>query len=155
MERFATQPIFIMSRHMPNHASDAGALPIIIVENDADLCVLLRYVVAQTYPYASIELASTGQAALQFYTHRDAQLAIIDHQLPPLDGLALAHQLCTRQAHLPIVLLASDDTVKQSALAYGVTEFVAKPFTIDQLVHSLVSALPHVRAWPDASVWPR
>ena len=137
---------------MLNRANWADTFLIIIVENDADLCVLLRYVVAQTYPQASIVLASTGQAALQIHTQRGADLMIIDHQLPALDGLALVERLRTRLAHLPIVLLASDDTVQQNALACGVTAFVAKPFAIEQLVDSLVSALPYARAWPDDSV---
>jgi CheY-like chemotaxis protein len=124
---------------MLNRAIWADTFPILIVENDADLCILLRYLVAQTYPQASIVLASTGQAALQILTQHGAGLVVIDHQLP---------------AHLPIVLLASDNTVQQTALACGVTEFVAKPFAIEQLVQSLVSALPHARAWPDGLVWP-
>ena len=137
---------------MLNRAIWADTFPILIVENDADLCILLRYVVAQTYPQASIVLASTGQAASQILTQHGAGLVVIDHQLPELDGLALVEQLRTWLAHLPIVLLASDDTVQQTALACGVTEFVAKPFAIEQLVQSLVSALPHARAWPDGSV---
>ena len=140
---------------MPNYDIGADVCPIIIVENDADLCVLLRYVVAQTYPQASIALASTSQAALQIYAHHGAQLVTIDHLLPVLDGITLAQQLRARQAQLPIVLLASDDTVEQTALACGVTQFVAKPFAIEQLVHSLVGGLPHARMWSHESVRPR
>jgi response regulator of citrate/malate metabolism len=139
---------------MPNYDVGTDACPIIIVENDADLCVLLRYVVEQTYPQEAIALASTSDAALQIYTHHGAQLVIIDHLLPALDGINLVHQLSANQAHLPIVLLASDETVEQTALACGVSEFVAKPFAIEQLVHSLVSVLPHARVWPDESVPP-
>ena len=139
---------------MLNYIIRADTKPIIIVENDTDLSVLLRYVVGQTYPRLPIALVSTQDAALEIYRQHGADLAIIDHQLPALDGLALAHDLRIRQAHLPIVLLASDDTVKQAALACGITEFVAKPFAIDQFVQSLVGALPHARAWPDQQVWP-
>jgi DNA-binding NtrC family response regulator len=137
---------------MLNYTIRADTKPIIVVENDTDLCVLLRYVVAQSYPQLSIVLASIDDDALRIYSHHGAELVIIDHQLPALDGLALAHELRTRQAHLPIVLLASDDSVKQVALARGVTEFVAKPFAIEQLVDSLASSLPYARAWPDERV---
>ena len=133
---------------MLNRAILVSTKPIIVVENDADLSILLRHIIEQTYPSMSIVLASMADAAVQIYTQRGAELAVIDHQFPTLDGLALARQLRSWQARLPIVLLASDDTVKQAALAYGVTEFVAKPFGIDELVHSLVSALPYARMWP-------
>src|SRR5205814_695000 len=89
-----------MSRRMPNYDIGVNAYPIIIVENDADLCILLRYVVAQTYPEASIALASTSHAALQSYASHGAQLVIIDHLLPWVDGIILAHHLRARQADL-------------------------------------------------------
>jgi len=133
---------------MFNRAIRTSTKPIIVVENDADLCILLRYIVEQTYPGMSIVLASMVDAAVEIYSQRGAELVLIDHQLPALDGLALAHQLRKRQARLPIVLLASDDTVKPAALAYGVTEFVPKPFGVDELVQSLVSAFPYARVWP-------
>jgi CheY-like chemotaxis protein len=63
--------------------------------------------------------------------------------MPGMGGLSLVETLrAIRQAALPIVMVSADLTIEPRALALGVTQFVAKPFTLGQLAQVLTRLLP-------------
>lgn len=66
-------------------------------------------------------------------------LLILDYWLP--DGKSTEMIPILRQSadisKVPIVMISAKDTVREEALKNGVTSFLAKPFSIDQLLQTI------------------
>jgi CheY-like chemotaxis protein len=114
---------------------------IIIAEDQADVRALLVRVVARTYPSARISAVADGMKALLVYDQEGADLLITDHDMPRLPGLDLVTLIRSRHATIPIVMISAATTAAP-AYAAGVTAFLAKPFSITQLMQVLTSLLP-------------
>jgi CheY-like chemotaxis protein len=115
----------------------------IIIADDSDTVRgLVARVVAHTYPAVRISAVADGQAALDIFQQEGADLLITNNDMPRLGGIALAQQVRASGATLPIVMLSGNAAVAPAAQAAGVTSFVSKPFTIEQLTHVLTQLLP-------------
>jgi two-component system chemotaxis response regulator CheY len=90
----------------------------------------------------SVEEAANGEEALACLRERaHASLAILDWNMPVLDGLETARALRSdeRFANLPILMMTTErlkDRV-EAALAAGVDECLMKPFTRKMVVEKL------------------
>ncbi|MBC8075610.1 MAG: response regulator [Chloroflexales bacterium] len=99
-------------------------------------------IVVRIYAAVDVSAVSTGTYALAVYTQRGADLLITDNRMPGLNGLDLIRVLRGQQATLPIIMVAGNGTTEPLAYAAGATAFVAKPFTVQQLVQLLTQVLP-------------
>ena len=94
-------------------------------------------------------LASHGQAAVELTRERDVDLVLMDCLMPVMDGYdataAIRRLAGGRGAQLPIIALTAnamqDD--RQRCLDAGMDDFLAKPFTLQQLQAQLARWLPH------------
>jgi len=66
---------------------------------------------------------------------------LTNNLMPGITGLELIRILRARQATLPI-LMVSASAFEQQALAAGATRFLAKPFSVPNLLLALTSLLP-------------
>jgi PAS domain S-box-containing protein len=73
---------------------------------------------------------------------------ITDVAMPGKTGVDLAHDVLAARPDLPIVLCTgySERETSEKAAAIGLTEFVAKPYTIEALAAALRRAIDHARA---------
>ena len=91
----------------------------------------------------SVEEAANGAEALACLRALDhPSLAILDWNMPVLDGLETARALRRdeRYADLPILMMTAErpkDRI-EFALAAGVDEYLTKPFTREMVVEKLV-----------------
>ncbi|WAR47038.1 PAS domain S-box protein [Methylomonas rapida] len=92
---------------------------------------------------ALVNLANDGQAALDWLAqHADTvDVILMDVQMPRMDGYeATRHiRLNPEWQHLPIIALTAGafKTLKDSALAAGMNDFIAKPFNVEQMMTML------------------
>ncbi len=90
----------------------------------------------------SVEEAANGQEALARLSELGRpSLAILDWNMPVLDGIATARALRSdqRYADLPILMMTTErlkDRI-EAALAAGVDEYLMKPFTREMVVEKL------------------
>jgi CheY-like chemotaxis protein len=68
----------------------------IIVDDDRDVRYFIRRVILRQFPGAGISEAGDGQQALRLYEKLGADLMVIDHDLPLLNGADLVRELRTR-----------------------------------------------------------
>ncbi|MCJ7526170.1 MAG: response regulator [Candidatus Aminicenantes bacterium] len=113
-----------------------GSETILLVEDEEDLCELLAAVLHdQGY---GILVAHDGLEALERYRrHRgDIQLVITDMDLPKINGAAVCQAILSSDPKTKIILISGflETALKNSILASGVREFLAKPYTMPQML---------------------
>lgn len=84
-----------------------------------------------------VDVAADGLEGLACVRRRRPDLAILDLEMPRMNGIELARALRAdaRTADMPIIMITSrySDRHKRVALAAGVDVFVTKPYTEDEL----------------------
>ena len=89
-----------------------------------------------------VESASSGRDALESVTRHRPDLVILDLGLPDQDGGAVCERI-RQTSDVPIIVLSarSGDQDKVSALERGADDYVAKPFSSDELLARIRVAL--------------
>ena len=95
----------------------------------------------------SVETATDGFAALRRARAGDIDLILLDLGLPDIDGQDLLEQL-RQVAGVPVIVLSARDRVDQKVMALdaGASDYVEKPFDIDELMARMRAALRQERA---------
>jgi two-component system alkaline phosphatase synthesis response regulator PhoP len=93
----------------------------------------------------AFETASHGLEALEKVKQFQPHLIILDVMLPNLDGLKVAGILHKdrRFKDIPIIILTSraTDSVKETALRFGVNDCIFKPIRMEEMIVRVKKAL--------------
>jgi two-component system, OmpR family, KDP operon response regulator KdpE len=89
-----------------------------------------------------VDLAPTGEAALELAASKHPDLVILDLGLPGIDGVEVIRGL-RGWTRVPVIVLSVRETerAKVEALDAGADDFVTKPFGMDELLARLRAAL--------------
>jgi DNA-binding response OmpR family regulator len=81
-------------------------------------------------------IAPDGLSGLQQWKHHRPHLIVLDIMLPGIDGLSLLRNIRLEDERLPILILSakSDIDDKIEGLAYGVDDYLTKPFHLDEFL---------------------
>lgn len=84
--------------------------------------------------------ADNGEDALMMLEHIPARLAIVDINMPIVDGLAFAQAAQTSHPELKIVILTGYSSFEyaRTAIQAGVSDYLLKPINMEELVRVLV-----------------
>ena len=118
-------------------------LRILIVDDEPPIRRFLRTALAaQDY---RVEEAADGEAALDFLARNPVDLVILDLGLPGMDGMAVIARLRGQGSAMPIIVLSSrdDEAGKVAALDLGADDYVAKPFSVEEMSARIRAALRH------------
>jgi len=135
----------------PTAANCEAPLTVLVVD-DLPQNVRLLGAVLTPRGYHVIE-AKSGEEAIAMLTTHDAtvDLLLLDVQMPGIDGYEVCRRLRAdpRTAYLPIVMItASGDQQRISALEAGADDFVAKPFDTAELL-ARVRSLVRIKRFHD------
>jgi len=89
-----------------------------------------------------VDLAATGESALELVARHHPDAVILDLGLPDIDGILVAQAL-RGWTEVPIIVLSArgTETIKVAALDAGADDYVTKPFGMDELLARLRAAL--------------
>ncbi len=89
-----------------------------------------------------VDLATTGEAALELASRQPPDVVILDLGLPGISGLDVIHGL-RGWSSVPILILSAREAQadKVAALDAGADDYVTKPFGMDELLARLRAAL--------------
>ena len=109
---------------------------ILIVEDEADLAVLLRYnLEAEGFRVAT---AASGDEAVERIRDGVPDLILLDWMLPGLSGIELCRRWRAREetARTPIIMITArgEEEERVRGLATGADDYVVKPFSIPELL---------------------
>ena len=95
----------------------------------------------------SVEQADSGEAALARLAEFAFDIIVTDLRLPGIDGSAVVEAAVGRYPDIIAIVVTGYGTVKDAveAIKRGASDFVNKPFQIDELLHALESALEQRR----------
>ena len=124
---------------------------ILVVEDDRDIAELVeRYLQKAGF---SIELLSSGRDALKAIADRTPDLLILDLMLPHVDGLEICRSVRSdpQTAAIPIIMLTAraEESERIVGLEIGADDYVAKPFSPNELVARVRALLRRTQRQPE------
>ena len=129
-------------------AVELPAVPrVLIAEADPWSRDLLKQVLLNVRCDARLDLCSDGQHALSLLSEVPYDLAIVDWELPGVDGLNVLRSVRQRKRNppLPFILMSSrnDSASVREALPLAPTAYLAKPLNMESLTQRLQDLLLH------------
>jgi two-component system response regulator MprA len=113
---------------------------VLLAEDDAGLGAL--YLTWLTADGCRVEFAQDGAAALELVGAAGLpDAAILDVNMPRVDGLAVCRRLRALSGDLPIVIVSGSDDAEALGLSAGANTVLAKPAEQGQLCTTLRSLL--------------
>ncbi|MEN9935842.1 MAG: hypothetical protein RLZZ387_2421 [Chloroflexota bacterium] len=109
---------------------------ILLVEDDSAIANVIAIAMQNLgLPYR-LDQALSAEEGLELWAEQPYDLLLTDYNLRGINGLSLITSVKQRNAELPTVLFTAYDTpqLRREARSAQVTEFVAKPFLIDDFV---------------------
>jgi eukaryotic-like serine/threonine-protein kinase len=136
-------------------ASNNTALRILVADDDADFLALASEALQYGFPGAQIELVADGEAALAACDREPASLAVIDLDMPGLNGVELTAAL-RASSDMPIVVVTASGGATDWRLlsSLGADGFLVKPIDPFALVALARKALGAKEREPSRPVRP-
>jgi len=106
---------------------------ILLVEDATDLAqIIIRELETAGY---QVSLAGDGISALAAFAQQQPDMVILDWMLPKMDGLEVLRRLRETSA-IPVLMLTArgDETDRVIGLEVGADDYLAKPFSLRELV---------------------
>jgi two-component system copper resistance phosphate regulon response regulator CusR len=84
----------------------------------------------------SVDVASLGEEGLRKAVSQPYDLVILDLVMPGLDGAGILRKLLARKPSQAVLILSalSDTTTKVTLLELGAEDYLAKPFSLEELL---------------------
>ncbi|MCU1772045.1 response regulator [Pseudomonas sp. 13B_3.2_Bac1] len=127
-------------------AVDLPAVPrVLIAEADPWSRDLLKQVLLNVRCDARLDLCADGQQALSLLSEVPYDLAIVDWELPGIDGLSVLRSVRQRKRNppLPFILMSSrnDSASVREAIPLAPTAYLTKPLNMESLTERLQGLL--------------
>ncbi|OQY48513.1 MAG: hypothetical protein B6240_04640 [Desulfobacteraceae bacterium 4572_87] len=121
---------------------------ILVMEDDVAISAALDMILTEAG--YNIDLAETGEAALELFEKKDFDLIIADLKLPGINGMEVIKQIKEKKPEMQVVVITGVGTqpIASEALELGAHDFLPKPFTDDQIMTAIDEALQHHEAGP-------
>src|SRR5687768_15059917 len=107
---------------------------ILVVDDDQKILAMMRR--GLIFAGYEVELAESGEQALDKSLDAVPDLVVLDVMLPGIDGLEVCRRLRAAEPKLPILLLTARDRVpdRVAGLDAGADDYLVKPFAFDELL---------------------
>ncbi|QXE03217.1 response regulator transcription factor [Terribacillus sp. DMT04] len=116
---------------------------ILVVEDEKKMARLLQ--LELEHEGFTVDVKYDGLDALEAFYGNSYQLILLDVMLPSLSGMELLRRIRKNDAHVPVMLLTARDAVpdKVSGFDLGATDYMTKPFEIEELLARIRAHLRH------------
>lgn len=101
----------------------------------------------------TVTIARDGEEGLTAALNGDYAAAVMDIMLPKLDGLEVIRRIRAAGRHLPVIVLSARGSVeaKIKGLEVGADDYLAKPFSIAELLARVQALLRRSSSTPDST----
>ncbi|WP_313894368.1 response regulator transcription factor [Psychrobacillus sp.] len=116
---------------------------ILLVEDDAEIARIIRDTLLQEG--YQVTWASTGMEGWEDFQVVKYDLVLVDWMMPEMDGITLCQNIRWK-SDAPILMISarSEDADKVKGLHIGADDYLAKPFSLEELKARVAS---HLRRW--------
>ena len=114
---------------------------VLVVEDDPSIAIGLR-INLESEGY-EVHVADDGERGLELARTIEPDLVILDVMLPQRNGLEVLHELRSEGRTFPVIILSAKSTEmdKVAGLELGAEDYVAKPFSLAELLARVRGAL--------------
>ena len=125
---------------------------ILVMEDDLSVAKGLEMVLSEE-GYA-VNLAGTGELAMEAFKQKRFDLLVADLRLPDIDGMEVIRQVKEAKPETEVIVITGYGTTATAveAMKLGVHDFLPKPFTEDQIKAAIDEALKEHVAKPVEAV---
>ncbi|MFC1839362.1 response regulator [Thermodesulfobacteriota bacterium] len=126
-----------------NRNVDLGYPPphVLLVEDEPNMAKGLKMVMNEGG--YNVDLARTGQAALNAFGEDDFDLLVADLRLPDIDGMEVIERVKGIHPDIKVIIITGFPSVSSAvkAVKMGVSDFLRKPFTSDEFLAAVSDAM--------------
>ena len=115
---------------------------VLVIDDDIDSAEVLAEIMADAGH--AVRIGYNGQDGLRLAGERLPDLALLDVEMPILDGPGMAFQMFLHDMGMelvPVLLLSGVPELEQIAAVVGTPYFLGKPYRYEQLVAMVARAL--------------
>jgi DNA-binding response OmpR family regulator len=117
------------------------AARVLYVDDEESLRMLVR---SELSPHGyEVDIAEDGDVALNMLEQKTYDLVLLDIRMPRMDGIEVLNQMKIRNIRPRIIMLTGVDdlSVAVQSVKLGATDFITKPYDLEQLLSSIKRVL--------------
>jgi DNA-binding NtrC family response regulator len=105
---------------------------LLIVDDDSRLLASLQIVFGNLY---EVSIARSAEEAVAAVEQQLPDVLLLDIILPGIDGIEFLSSVREKYPHLPVVMISGSSSIRpvMRALEIGASDYIRKPFDIDEL----------------------
>ena len=121
---------------------------VLVVDDEKTVCASCRKIL--TKEGYNVEVASSGKEALDKIKGDGFDVVVTDWKMPEIDGIEVARRIKEENPNIEVIMITGYPSVETSieAIRSGVSDYVPKPFTPQELSDALIRALAKGQAVP-------
>jgi len=116
---------------------------VLIVDDEKNM----RWVLGQALANEGFEVseAADGKQALASISEQEPDIMVLDHRMPPPDGMEVLRKVRGKGLAFPIIMLTAHGNVAQAvdAMKAGASEYLTKPFDLEELKLAIDKSLQY------------
>jgi DNA-binding NtrC family response regulator len=114
---------------------------ILFVDDEPKLCLIVSRILGEDG--YNVVTAENGPDALAIASRVNPQIAVIDINMPIMDGITLLREMRQRGMEFPVVMLTAQGTIAtaREAMELGAFDYMTKPFDLQLFKETLQDAL--------------
>ena len=122
---------------------------ILVMEDDLNVAKGLEMVLSEDG--FDVNLAGTGELAMEAFRKKRFDLLVADLRLPDIDGMEVIRKIKAQKPGTEVIVITGYGTTATAveAMKLGVSDFLPKPFTEDQIKSAITHALKTLEERPD------
>ncbi len=115
--------------------------PVLVVEDNEDLCLIFRAVLGKTCPF---HIEHTLEGAERFLAENTTAVIFLDNNLPDGSGVLHIRHMLDQQPGTNVVVMTADtaEGLPAKAISEGAMSFLRKPFKLSLIKDIIISVCP-------------
>jgi len=137
-------------------APTARPIPnVLVVDDEKTVCNSCRKILTQEGYH--VDVALSGEEALKKVKGNGFDVLITDWKMPEIDGIEVVRRIKKENPNIAVIMITGYPSVESSikAIRSGVSDYVPKPFTPEELSGAMIRALAKGQAVPADLVFDR
>lgn len=121
---------------------------ILVMEDDETISTALEMILTEAG--YDVDVAGTGENALEIFDQKPIDLIIADLKLPGISGMEVIKRVKEKNPKVEVIVITGVGTqpIADEALELGAHDFLPKPFTDDQIKTAIDEALKRHETGP-------
>lgn len=121
---------------------------VLIADDISDTRGLILKLLGMSNDFEVVGEATNGEGVLEFFKQQDADMVLMDINMPILNGLEATRQLMAIRPDVIVVIMSvqSESEYLKKAMLCGAKEYIIKPFSFESLTQTLLTT--YQEYWP-------